>query len=280
MDKTIIWTFLWDDSRNLSNLLCTIKINRMIKLYKPLSIFLFILIASACSEDDPLPVPSVDFFLDPEVVEVNVPVMFDNLTTNASNYEWDFGDGQVVTDISPTVTFSSPGPVTVTLRAFTEDNQVDSLSQSFTVLERVLTGYIVNVFPAFNGAEAWDPNETGVEQFPDLVMQFLPDDQNNDQGFVDGIFVNRGAGPVGNTIDPNFNRVVLSDEDWTFILFDFDGDIDDIQLEDLEVMIGAQFNPLQSATFKNEAGDAGFVTVVLVDSENNVLDVDLTFELQ
>ena len=252
----------------------------MTNLYKPLSIFLLILIASACSEDDPFPAPLIDFYLDPEVVEVGVPVMFDNLTTNASSYEWDFGDGQVVTDISPTITFTSPGPVTVTLRAFTDDNQVDSLSQSFNVLERVLTGYIVNVFPALNGAEPWDPNETGVDQFPDLIIQFLPDDPNNDQGFVDGVFVNSATGPVFGNIDPAFNRVVLSDEDWTFILFDFDGDIEDIQLEDLEAMIGAQFNPISSATFKNEAGDAGFLSVLLVDSDNNVLDFDLTFELQ
>ena len=252
----------------------------MTKLYKPLSIFFFLLILSSCSEDDPLPVPLVNFFLDPEVVEVGIPVMFDNLTTNASRYEWDFGDGQIVTDISPTITFTSPGTVTVTLRAYTEDDQVDSLVQNFTVLERILTGYVLNVFPAFNNGEAWDPDEVGVEQFPDLIVQFLPDDPNNDSGFVDGIFVNRAAGPVGNTIDPNFNRVVLGDEDWTFVLFDFDGYIDDIQPEDLVFMIGAQFNPLQAATFKNDDGDAGFITVLLQDSAGNVLDVDFTFELQ
>ena len=253
----------------------------MNKLYRLLSIFLFSFIISSCSDDPvPFPLPNVDFFLDPPVVEVGVPVMFDNVTTNADRYEWDFGTGSVVTDISPTVTFSSAGPVTVTLRAYTQDNQVDSLVQQFDVLERVLTGYVLNVFPATNGEVAWDPNEAGAEQLPDLVMQFLPDDPNNTEGFVDGVYTNRNAGPIGLTIDPNSNRVVLSDEDWTFVLFDFDGDINDIQPEDLEPMIGAQFNPLQAATFKNEAGDAGFITVLLVDSGGNVLDVDFTFELQ
>jgi len=37
---------------------------------------------------------------------------------------------------------------------------------------------------------------------------------------------------------------------------------------------------LQSATFKNDAGDAGFITVLLVDGDGNVLDIDFTFELQ
>jgi len=234
----------------------------------------------SCSEDDPLPVPLVNFALDPGVVEVGVPVQFDNLSTNASSYEWDFGNGDVFSDISPTVTFSSAGDVTVTLRAFTEDNQVDSVSQTFRVNERVLTGYVLNVFPASNLGAAWDPDSAGVQQLPDLIVQFLPDDPNNDQGFVDGIFVNRVAGPIGSTIDPNFNRVVLSNEEWTFFVFDFDGDIDNIQPEDLEFMIGAQFNPMDAATFKNDQGDAGFISVLLVDSDGNVLDVDFTFELQ
>ena len=251
----------------------------MHKLYKPLSILLTFFILS-CSDDDPLPQPLIDFLLDPGVVEVGVPVQFDNLSTNAASYEWDFGDGNVFNDISPTVTFSSPGDVTVTLRAFTEDNQVDSLSQTFTVRERILNGYVLNVFPGSNNGVAWDPNEAGVEQFPDLIFQFAPDDPNNPEGFVDGVFVNRVAGPIGNSIDPNFNRVVLGDEDWSFVVFDFDGDIDDIQPEDLEPMIGVQFNPIQAATFKNDQGDAGFISVLLVDGDGNVLDVDFTFELQ
>ena len=257
-----------------------ININHMTKFYRSLCIFLFLLAAISCSEDDPLPVPIVDFFLDPEMVEVGIPVMFDNLSLKSARYEWDFGDGQVVEDISPSVTFSSPGDVTVTLRAYTEDNQVDSLSRTFRVHERVLTGYILNVFPAFNGPEAWDPNEAGAEQLPDLILQFAPDDPNNESGFVDGIFVNVGAGPIGGTVDPGFNRVVLSDEDFTFILFDFDGDPDNIQAEDLVPMIGAQFNPLEQATIKNDQGDAGFISVFLQDSNGGVLDVDFTFELQ
>ncbi len=251
----------------------------MIKLYKSLSIFLFLLVVFSCSDDDPLPAALAGFALDPSIAEVGIPVMFDNLSTNASRYEWDFGDGQVFEDISPSVTFSSAGDVTVTLRAYTEDNQVDSVSQTFRVHERVVTGYILSVFPAFNGSEPWDPDEQGIEQLPDLIIQFAPDDPNNETGFVDGIYSNVGTGPIGSTMDPN-NRVVLSDEEFTFILFDFDGDPNDIQSEDLVPMIGAQFNPLEAATVKNDEGDAGYISVFLTDSNGNTLDVDLTFELQ
>ncbi len=257
-----------------------IKTIRMIKFYKSLGLSLFFLAMISCSEDDPLPVPTLEFFLDPGVAEVGVPVMFDNLTINADNYEWDFGDGQVFTDISPTVTFSSPGDVTVTLRAYTQDNQVDSLSKTFRVHERVATGYILNVFPAFDVAGPWDPDEQGFEQLPDIVIQMAPNDPANESGFVDGIFSNVGAGPIPGSVDPGFNRVVLTDEDWTFIAFDFDGDPENVQPEDLTYMIGAQFNPIQAATFKNDQGDAGFISVFLQDSQGNVMDVDITFELQ
>ncbi len=259
----------------------------MTNLYKPLSIFVLLFILSSCSEDDPLPVPLVNFFLDPEVVEVGIPVMFDNLTTNASRYEWDFGDGQIVTDISPTVTFTSRGTVTVTLRAYTEDDQVDSLVQNVNVLERILTGYVVNVFPLSNGGVAWDPDSAGVQQLPDIFTIFQPNEQNNPSGFIDIIGANISVAPVGNTVEgvsfPNDqNPIVLGDEDWQFFLLDYDGPFDNIDLspENLETMIGAQFNPLQAATFKNDDGDSGFITVILQDNAGNVLDVDFTFVLE
>lgn len=259
----------------------------MTKLYKPLSIFFFLLILSSCSEDDPLPVPLVNFFLDPEVVEVGIPVMFDNLTTNASRYEWDFGDGQIVTDISPTITFTSAGTVTVTLRAFTEDDQVDSLVQNVDILERILTGYVVNVFPTTNGGLAWDPDSAGVQQLPDIFTLFQPVDPNNTSGFLDIIGANIAVGPVGKGVEgitfPNDEGpIVLGDEEWQFFLLDYDGPFDAIDLapENLEIMIGAEFNPLEAATFKNDQGDGGFITVLLQDNAGNVLDVDFTFELQ
>lgn len=259
-----------------------ININRMTKFYRSLCIFLFSLAIFSCSDDDPFPAPMVNFAIDTPPVEVGVPVMFDNLSTNAARYEWDFGDGQVVDDISPEVTFTSAGNVTVTLRAYTEDNQVDSTSQTFRVHERVVTGYIINVFPASNGAEAWDPGEAGANQLADIVIQVVPDDPNNETGFVDGIFTNQIAGPIGRNLDPG-NRVVLSDEDFTVILFDFDQITadDGVQPEELSAMIGAQFNPITEVpATKNDAGDAGWISVYTEDQNVGALDVDIFFELQ
>lgn len=49
-------------------------------------------------------------------------VNFDNLSTKAQTYSWDFGDGQVSTDENPTVTYGANGNYTVTLTATSECN--------------------------------------------------------------------------------------------------------------------------------------------------------------
>ena len=251
-----------------------IKQFRMTKLYRSLGIFLFFLAIASCSDDDPLPRPIVDFLLDPEIAEVGVPVMFDNLTTNADRYEWDI-EGQITEEISPSVIFENPGDVTVTLRAYTQANQVDSLSRTFRVHERILTGYSLNNFPIFNGQEPWDPDESGLGQLPDLMVQFTPNDPNNTSGFVDGIFPDVPTGPIPRGVVP----FVLGNELYTVIVFDFDGDFDNILPEDFIPMIGAEFNPLEADTFKFEGGDAGYISVYL-ESDGAVLDIDFFFELQ
>lgn len=47
----------------------------------------------------------------------NGEVTFDNQSTKAQTYSWDFGDGQVSTDETPTVTYGANGIYTVTLTA-------------------------------------------------------------------------------------------------------------------------------------------------------------------
>lgn len=254
----------------------------MTKFYQAFSTFIIILLLAACSKDDPLPAPVPNFFTDPDIVEVGVPVMFDNLSTNAARYEWIFGDSATTsTEISPTVTFQNAGTVTVTLRAFTEDDQMVESVKDVTVRERVLTGYFVNVFPNFNGTAAWDPGAASAEQFADIFVQLTPVDPNNPDGLADGIFGNVPSGPFGNVVDPATTRIVLTDEDWSFVLFDFDGtDPADINNDNVEFMTGVQFNPVQAGTFKNDNGDAGFISVLLVDNDGNVFDVDFSFELQ
>ena len=64
----------------------------------------------------PLP-PLADFIAVPTNGFVPLQVSFSNLTAGATNYAWDFGDGQISMDTQPTHTFSGTGTSRITLTA-------------------------------------------------------------------------------------------------------------------------------------------------------------------
>lgn len=59
-------------------------------------------------------------------------VTFENLSTKAQTYSWDFGDGQTSTDEVPTVTYNSNGLFTVTFIAESECD-ADTISYDLTI---------------------------------------------------------------------------------------------------------------------------------------------------
>jgi len=66
---------------------------------------------TSCKKD--APVPKADF-----TYEVNnLEVIFTNTSTDATTYEWDFGDSQTSTETSPTHAYADYGTYTVTLKA-------------------------------------------------------------------------------------------------------------------------------------------------------------------
>jgi PKD repeat protein len=68
-------------------------------------------IMTSCKKD--APVPKADF-----TSEVNnLEVTFTNTSTDASTYEWDFGDSQTSTEVSPVHSYADYGTYTVTLKA-------------------------------------------------------------------------------------------------------------------------------------------------------------------
>lgn len=79
------------------------------------SFTLFSIIFSSCQENEPA--PNVDFNISKTSANVNESIMFTNLSTNASSYIWDFGDGNSSTSENPTHTYSSSGAFTITLMA-------------------------------------------------------------------------------------------------------------------------------------------------------------------
>ena len=104
-----------------------------------------------------------------------------------------------------------------------------------------------------------------------------------DNSLVDGIFETPDA-PLFRTIfDANnpITQIKLTDEDWVFLLEDYDGPSDVVDLELTENMVGFLFNPVQSPTIKSGDGLGGQISIYYQDSDTGyILDLDITFELK
>lgn len=257
----------------------------MMKIVKSLWIVALVAVMFACSEDDPLPRATVDFTND--IAEVGIPVMFDNMTLNADRYEWTFSDGQTSDKISPTITFDEPGNVDVVLKAFTKDGQIDSVAKTISVKQRFLTAYIVKAFPMDSLDFPWDKNEALEEdQLPDVLVELIVDKNPNDlteeelaNSILGPIFFNASGQDISNTVTQD---LILTNEDWAFILRDWDGaDADNPTLDDpFSLVVGATFNPVLIPTTKSSDGTEGSFSITGFNSNNKFIDITFFFELR
>ena len=72
---------------------------------------------------------------------------FSNSSTGAVSYEWDFGDGNMSTEESPTHVYASADTYTVTLTAINESNLSTALSQTIEILAPVTADFTYEVDP-------------------------------------------------------------------------------------------------------------------------------------
>ena len=254
----------------------------MKKFYNAIVFLGLLIFIISCNEEDPLlPLPEVDFRTNPEIVEVGVEVTFENLTTNASSYRWDFGDGQISEETNPKITYEASGNYTVKLVAFTDDNQKDSVTQEINVGERIMVELYINDVPFINSEGAdWD-DPTGLPdstKYPDLMLFLGP---TEDPEFLNTII----TFPVTD-LEPTFlpiiytitgeDPLILTDEEWVIQFIDYDGvDINDLQLEDLELMGSFTFNPVQIATSAiNEDGEG------IMQLSAAQFSVDILFQIE
>ena len=80
-------------------------------------IFLLLFAASACKKDDTKPAPVVVYTIE---VDGN-KVTFNNTTTGATSWKWDFGDGSTSAEQSPVHTYKGKGKYVPTLYATSGD---------------------------------------------------------------------------------------------------------------------------------------------------------------
>ena len=74
----------------------------------------------------------------PEKAEASRTLAFENTSENAEGYEWDFGDGNTSTEMSPTHSYEKPGDYTVLLKA-TRKKKVAEQSILLKVKERSIS---------------------------------------------------------------------------------------------------------------------------------------------
>ncbi len=95
---------------------------------KPLyvKLFLLALLAASCAR----PVARFSAGREGRVLE---PVQFDNLSEKASNYQWDFGDGNLSEAESPVHKYKASGRYTVRLKAINEKGKTKTVEQEISI---------------------------------------------------------------------------------------------------------------------------------------------------
>ncbi|MBE7179288.1 MAG: gliding motility-associated C-terminal domain-containing protein, partial [Mucilaginibacter polytrichastri] len=96
-----------------------------------------------------IPMPKPAFTTTPPIpakLGAPVTVKFQNKTTEADTYLWDFGDGSTSTEVNPEHTYTEKGDFTVKLTATKQDYCVASTLQGTLVVRLGMTAFVPNTF--------------------------------------------------------------------------------------------------------------------------------------
>lgn len=106
----------------------------MQRISKHLFLLTFMILNACGSENKIAPAPPIAFFtVSSTDATVGVAIEFNNESTDAIRYEWNFGDNTTSELKSPAHAFSEPGNYTVKLMASSADGQSAGLSMNFRV---------------------------------------------------------------------------------------------------------------------------------------------------
>jgi len=89
--------------------------------------------------------PTADFTITSQTIFNNLPIQFQNLSQDATTYQWYFGDGNQSTVVHPQNTYSDPGLYYITLIAFDDKGCLDSITKAINIEEEWYV-YIPNTF--------------------------------------------------------------------------------------------------------------------------------------
>jgi hypothetical protein len=106
--------------------------------------FALALVVLSCKKPDPV----ADFFVDSSYYVVGQELYFQNTSSEANSYEWDFGDGYISTDVNPYHTYNSNGVYEVILTAFGENGRESQASLTLEI--KIPTLLIIEVVEYFD----------------------------------------------------------------------------------------------------------------------------------
>lgn len=227
-------------------------------------LFILIISLTSCSEEKgvPQPLSQAAFTQDRNVIEINEVVTFTNTSSNATRFEWNFGNGQISTTANATISYSKTGTYTVTLTSYNSENIASTTTTIVKVGERYLTGVKINSisFKDRFGAN-WDLNDG-----PDLLLWY---GYSAGWSFTGGLDLGDDYTPAMLPKMIGFETSIkLSNDPWDFQL-------DDDDSPDYNGFMKLwQINPYTVGQ-KNYATGVG--SIKLVDGQ---LDIELIFEIR
>jgi len=130
--------------------------------------------ATACKKEKSKQQPVADFIYSGNNIPAPCTVTFNNISTNASSYTWDFGDNSTSSQRSPQHTYTMGGVYTVKLTA-TGEGGSNTISKTVNIQNAPTKCFIksvtLNAMPFTDGAGAgWDPFDG-----PDVFIQIKND---------------------------------------------------------------------------------------------------------
>lgn len=214
----------------------------------PLLLALTTLIFTGCSKDDsnpiaPIPDPIADFTMSGATV-TPANITFNNASTNADRYNWDFGDGRTSVNASPSMAFNTHGSFTVTLIAtMASTSKSDTTRKTLTITPGMvfLDSVVVESIPWVDDDGAgWDEDGTGPDiyaLFADSTWDFEGDDDPLLQSDNVDLDVRRADLPYTWEVSPSY-RILNWGMDYGIAMIDIDAD----QVHLAEFMGGAGFS--------------------------------------
>ncbi|MFN5879694.1 MAG: choice-of-anchor L domain-containing protein [Flavobacteriales bacterium] len=89
--------------------------------------------------------PTADFLISSATLFDDLPITFQNTSSNAISYEWSFGDGNLSNEVHPNNLYNEPGNYMITLIATDDKGCTDTISKPISIEEAYYI-YVPNTF--------------------------------------------------------------------------------------------------------------------------------------